>query len=153
VISAKNRSTKDEAAVTEREQVVCVREHEADEVLSVAQAVADGDIGCAESNQAQDDAQGGEPVPDKPTLARRLFGRAVARLRQEERAAARVELTDAFDEVRRADDAIVRIANRLPMNLREQVYSARTSLTRSIMSLTSHLRSKKAAEHDEPPRE
>ena len=77
----------------------------------------------------------------------------MARLRQEERAAARVELTDAFDEVRRADDAIVRIANRLPMNLREQVYSARTSLTRSIMSLTSHLRSKKAAEHDEPPRE
>lgn len=144
---------KDEAAVTEREQVVCVREHEADEVLSVAQAVADGDIGCAESNQAPDDAQGGEPVPDKPTLARRLFGRAVARLRQEERAAARVELTDAFDEVRQADDAIVRIANRLPMNLREQVYSARTSLTRSIMSLTSHLRSKKAAEHDDPPRE
>ena len=153
MISAKNRSTKNEAAVTEREQVASDKQREADEVLTVARAVADGDIGCAESNQAQDDAQGGEPVPDKPTLARRLFGRAVARLRQEERAVARAELTDAFDEVRQADDAIVRIANLLPMNLREQVASARTSLTRSIMALTSHLRSQKAPEHDEPRRE
>lgn len=144
---------KNEEAVAEREQVVCVREREADEVLSIAQAVADGDISGGEFDQAQDDAQDHEPVPDKPTLARRLFGKAMIRLRQDERATARAELKDAFDEVRRADDAIVRIANLLPVNLRKQIASARTSLTRSIVSLTSQIRGGLGPTHDEPPRE
>lgn len=144
---------KNEEAVADREQVVCVREREADEVLSVAQAVADGDISCGEIDQAQGNAQVREPLPDKPTLARRLFGKAVIRLRQDERASARAELKDAFDEVRRADDAIVRIANLLPMNLRKQIASARMVLTRSILALTSQIRGGLGPTQDEPPRE
>lgn len=144
---------KNEEAIIEREQVVCAREREADEILSVAQAVADGDIGCGEIDQEQEEDQDREPVPDKPILARRLFRKAVIRLRQDERAAARADLKDAFDEVRRADDAIVRIANLLPMNLRKQIASVRTSLTRSILSLTSQIRGKLGPTHDEPPRE
>ena len=102
---------------------------------------------------APEGAQDHEAAPDNPVLARRLFGRALARLRQDERAAARAELKEAFDEVRQADDAIVRIANLLPMHLRKQIVSARKSLTRSIMSLASQIRGDRRAEHDQPPRE
>lgn len=139
------------AAVAKREQIAGNKEREADEVLSIAQAVADGDLDCVDCDDAQDGAQ--EPAPDKPALAMRLFGRALARLRTDEKVAARAELKDAFDEVRQADDAIVRVTNLLPMKLRKQVASARTSLTRSIMALTSHLRGEQPVEHDESPRE
>ncbi|KAF0676749.1 hypothetical protein, partial [Profundibacterium mesophilum] len=139
------------AAVAKREQIAGNKEREADEVLSVAQAVAGGDLDCVDCDDAQDGAQ--EPAPDKPALPMRPFGRALARLRTDEKFAARAELKDAFDEVRQADDAIVRVTNLLPMKLRKQVASARTSLTRSIMALTSHLRGEQPVEHDESPRE
>lgn len=142
-----------EMSVVERERIASEKERDADEVLTVAKALADGDLGCAEGDQAPDETQDSVPTKDKPTLARRLFGRALVRLRQDEREAARTELKEAFDEVSRADDAIVRIANLLPMGLREQVASARKSLTRSIMALTSQIRGARGAEHDEPPRE
>ena len=150
----RNREThlsESEAGVAKREQIANDKEREADEVLSVAQAVADGDLSCEEDDPAKDDMQ--ETTPSRPALALRLFGKALARLRRDEKAAARAELKDAFDEVRQADAAIVRIANLLPMKLRKQVASARTSLTRSIMALTSHLSSKQPVERDEPPRE
>ena len=140
-----------EAVVARREQIAKDKEREADEVLSIAQAVAAGDLGCEEDDPVRDDKQ--EPAPDKPALAMRLFGKALARLRRDEKVAARAELKDAFDEVRQADAAIVRIANLLPMKLREQVASARTSLTRSIMALTSQLSGQQPVERDEPPRQ
>lgn len=86
-------------------------------------------------------------------LATGISVKAVIRLRQDERASARAELKDAFDEVRRADDAIVRIANLLPMNLRKQIASARMVLTRSILALTSQIRGGLGPTQDEPPRE
>ena len=139
-----------EAAVTDREQAASGKQREAEEVLAVAQAVADGDLGGLECDQAPDSAQ--EPAPGKPALARRLFASAVARLKKTEQAAARTELKAAFDEVRRADDAIVRIANLLPMDLRKQIASVRKSLTHSLMALPSQIRGDRGAEHDEPPR-
>lgn len=62
---------KAEAAVTEREEHSDRKEREADEVLAVAQAVADGDLtGLEQDKEPEDD---GNVVRDRPTLARRLF--------------------------------------------------------------------------------
>ncbi|CUH39940.1 hypothetical protein JSE7799_02668 [Jannaschia seosinensis] len=142
-----------ETAVVERERVASDRQREADGIPTVAQAVADGDLLYAEDAQTPEAAQDHDPAPDKPTLARRLFGMAVARLRKDEQAAARSELAGAFEEVRQADDAIVRIANLLPMELRKQVALARKSLTHSIMTLTSQVRGDRDRARGEPPRE
>lgn len=102
VQAREGRMVESEAAVVEREQVASDKQREAEEVLTVAQSVADGDLSLAGGTQAQDNPD--EPAPSKPTLAKRLFGRAGARLRQDERAAARAELQDAFDEVRLTEE-------------------------------------------------
>lgn len=124
-----------EATVAARERVAQRKEHEADEVLAVAQAVADGDLGCEAADPAPEPAQPGEAPPDRPTLARRLFGRALARLRKDERRTARAELKEGLEEIRRADDVIVRIARLLPLDLRKQVAEVRKSLVKSIFRL------------------
>lgn len=127
-----------EMALTAREQAASDKQHEAEEVLEVAQAVAEGDL-----SGLSDEAQGGVEetveVSAKPSFARRLFGEAIARLRQDEQASARAELQEAFEEVREADETIVQIAQLLPMGLRKKVASARKSLTRSLMLLTKHI--------------
>lgn len=132
------RLAESETALTAREQVASEKQHEAEEVLEVAQAVAGGDL-----SGLSDEAQGGVEetveVSAKPSFARRLFGEAIARLRQDEQASARAELQEAFEEVREADETIVQIAQLLPMGLRKKVASARKSLTRSLMLLTKHI--------------
>lgn len=138
-----------EGSVAEREKHADRKDREADEVLAVAQAVADGDLTGLEQDQGPEGEK--VPVPGRPALARRLFGRAIDLLRTEQRAEARDEIAGAFDQIRRADDAIVRIANLLPMGLRQQVASARTSLTRAIMALGRQVGGLR--ERDEPPRD
>ncbi|WP_422071955.1 plasmid recombination protein [Tranquillimonas rosea] len=137
-----------ECSVAECEKHADLKDREAGEVLAVAQAVADGDLTGLEQDQGPEGEQ--VPVPGRPALARRLFGKAINLLRTEQRAEARDEVTGAFEQIRRADDAIVRIANLLPMGLRQQVASARTSLSRAIMALGQIGGSR---ERDEPPRE
>lgn len=138
-----------ENAVAEREEQAELKDREADEVLTVARAVAEGDFTALE----QDQGAAGEapPVTGRPTLARRLFRRAIDRLRTEQRTEARKEVAGAFAQIRRADDAIVKIASLLPIGLRQQVASARISLTRAIMALGRKVEG--PAERDEPPRD
>lgn len=121
------------AAVVEREKQADLKDREADEVLAVAQAVAEGDLTGLEQDQEPEGA--GVPVPGKPTLVRRLFGNAIDLLRTEQRAEAREELAGAFGQIRRADEAIVKIANLLPMDARRRIASARKTLSRAIMAL------------------
>lgn len=140
-----------EAAVANRHQVVNAKQREAEEVLAVAQAVADGDLQVVNEDRASDHVQ--EPPLSKPALAKWLFAQALARVKKDERAAARDELKDAFNEIRRADDVIVQIANLLPMSIRKQIASARKTLSRSITKLASQIRGDEVNEKEEPPRE
>ena len=122
-----------EAAVTEREEQAEQKDREADEVLAVAQAVADGNLAELEQDKRGEGDEG--PVSSKPTLAKRLFGKAIDLLRTEQRTAAREEVAGAFEDIRRADDAIVKIANLLPIGMRQQVAAARKSLIQAIAAL------------------
>lgn len=134
VRSREERVLDAEGAVAEREKHADRMDREAHEVLAVAQAVADGNLTGLDQDQRGEGEEA--PVTDRPTLARRLFGRAIDHLRTEQRAEARDEIAGAFDQIRRADDAIVRIANLLPIRLRQQVASARKSLSHAIMMLS-----------------
>lgn len=151
ICGREERAVEAELSVTNREKIACQKECEADEVLAVAQAVADGDL----TGFKPEPVLGGDETspPARPTLARRLFQRAIDRLRTEQRSEARSELAGAFDQIRRADDAIVNIANLLPMGLRRQVASARKSLTNAIASLGKRIDASGKTEIEEPPPE
>ena len=125
-----------EAAVAERETQADLKDREADEVLAVAQAVAKGDLAGLKEDEG---AEGKDHASGKPTLARRLFGKAIDLLRAEQRAEARDEVAGAFSQIRRADDAIVEIANRLPIGARRQIAAARMTLSRAITALRGHV--------------
>lgn len=146
-----------EAAVAERETQAELKDREADEVLAIAQAVADGDLTGLERDQ--ETGREGEPIPRKPTLARRLFGKAIDLLRAEQRAEVREEVAGAFGQIRRADDAIVEIANLLPIDARRQIAAARKTLSRAITALRGHVsgleekKDEKPEAKEEPPPE
>ncbi|PYE83940.1 plasmid recombination protein [Pseudoroseicyclus aestuarii] len=157
-IAAREESVRDaEAALAERETRADLKDRQADEVLSVAQAVAEGDL----TGLAQDQNPGAqdEPRPGKPTLARRLFGKAIDLLRAEQQAKAREEVAGALDQIRHADNAIVEIANLLPMGARRQIAAARKTLSRAIIALRGHAsgpqgkEDQKRAGREEPLRE
>ena len=119
--------------------------------MTIAATVADGDFRGLEPVNALDSKD--LPQSSKPNIARRLFQRAIERLRTEQRAEARAEVVGAFDQIRRADDAIVRIANLLPDTLRRQIASARTSLTHAIAALGRRIDRPGDPEKEEPPRD
>jgi hypothetical protein len=140
-----------ERSVVDREKAADKKDREADEVLTIATAVADGDFSGLEQSDAPDSHD--LPQSNKPNLARRLFQSAIERLRTEQRKEARAEVVGAFDQIRRADDAIVRIANLLPEALRQQIASARSSLTHAIAALGRRIERPGHRENEEPPRD
>ena len=110
----------------------------ADAMIDIAKKVAAGEVEVAEkSNPAM--ATSNDPVEIARRQAAAIFGRALKAMRLKARDEARVEaeadLSRAFAEIRAADDAIVDIARRLPMDLRAQIAQARTALTTRIMAL------------------
>ena len=141
-----------ESSVAERETIAEIKDREADEVLNIAATVADGDFRGLEPANALD----GKDLPQssRPNIARQLFQCAIERLRTEQRAKARAEVVaGAFDQIRRADDAIVRIANLLPEALRQQIASASSSLTQAIAALGRRSERPGQMENEEPPRD
>lgn len=137
-----------ELSAIRREKIACQKECEAILVLAVAQAVADGDLSGLKPEPMLGEDETSPPA--KRTLARRLFQRAIDRLRTEQRSEARSELAGGFVQIRRADDAIVNIANLLPPGLRRQVASARKSLTNAIASLGRRIDASGKTEAEEP---
>lgn len=110
----------------------------ADAMIDIAKKVAAGKLEVAEkTNPAM--ATSNDPVEIARRQAAAIFGRALKAMRLKARDEARVEaeadLSRAFAEIRAADDAIVDIARRLPMDLRAQIAQARKALTMRIMAL------------------
>ncbi len=127
-----------EAGLIDRTKVVDENEAEADAVLEVARDVAEGrfDVPVQDEDDA-DMAPSKEPnSPDRPHLARRLFGRALQVLRKRAQDEAKAEFSEAFDQIRAADEAIVTVAQMLPDSTLLKVATARKSLTAKIMALT-----------------
>lgn len=136
---------KAEALELQSEEVEA-REAEADTVLAVADAIAEGAIeidGTAEASKLKADPS----KMDKPLLTRLNKSRAGWTRASADFAAAwkhlsvRAEhkaqeaLRDDVDEIRAADDEIVAIAKMLPDGLRGRIAAARKSLSRRIVGL------------------
>jgi hypothetical protein len=123
-----------------------LRTTEADAVLDVAQGVAEGRIDTATIPETagpetpMDAPDDKATPPERTSLAIRLFGRALAAIREkarvEAREEAREEFSSAFAEIKAADEAIVSVARLLPETARRSVAKARRSLSKRIMGLS-----------------
>ncbi|MFT6650085.1 plasmid recombination protein [Pseudophaeobacter arcticus] len=127
-----------EAGLIDRTKVVDEKEAEADAVLQVALDVAEGRFNVpVQDEDGADGAPSKKPSsPDRPHLARRLFGRALQVLGKRAQDEAKAEFAEAFDQIRAADAEIVAVAQLLPESARMRVAKARRSLTAKIMALT-----------------
>jgi len=134
-----------EAAVVTRETHADKKTAQANATLSVARDVAEGRLvlGAGDASNRKDETAS---APATQTPAQRLFGRALDVLRKQARSEARTELKDAFDEIQRADDAIVEIATGLGKTARERIANARKSLSRAIIGI-----SRKISRLPDPP--
>lgn len=112
------------------------KEAEADAVLAVACDVAEGRLDPRTAAADAVDSPDPQDRDEKVSMAKRIFGRALATLRQRAQAEARAELAGAFAEIEAADRLIVDIVRMLPANAREAVASVRKSLTGRIMILS-----------------
>ena len=127
-----------EAGLIDRTKVVDEKEAEADAVLQVARDVAEGRFDVpVEDEGGSDELPRTEPSSlERPHLAHRLFGRALKALRKRAKDEAQAEFSEAFDQIRAADEAIVTVAQMLPDSALVKVATARKSLTARIMALT-----------------
>ncbi len=121
-----------EDEVSQRETDVRSREADADAVLDIARKVASG----ATTLPAAED-----PAADGPRrrLAKSLFSKALEALRIRAKREAREELTQAFKEIRKADEAIIEVAQSLPEKARGAIAEARKSLARALVRLPKQL--------------
>ncbi len=118
--------------VSQRETDVRSREADADAVLDIARKVASGATTLPEAE---------DPEADGPRrrLAKSLFSKALEALRIRAKREAREELTQAFKEIRKADDAIIEVAQSLPEKARGAIAEARKSLARALVRLPKQL--------------
>ncbi|WP_353472893.1 plasmid recombination protein [Salipiger sp. H15] len=100
-------------------------------IVQVVQAVAEGDISATEPRDK-----------DTPSgnLARQIFGRAFARLKDQAKQDAEARVAKAHAEIVKADEVIVRIAQLLPAAARNQIAAARPMLSARITGLARWLR-------------
>lgn len=144
--AAKERGLRErEDALAGRETAADKKHAEAVTVLGIAEGVAEGRVDVLTGDD--------EPGTGLVGKARAVFGKAIDRLRASARTEAREELSDAFDQIRAADDAIVEIARTLPDGLRDRVVKARKGLTRSIVGLTRKSREWLGRPNPDEPRE
>lgn len=141
VLARKKRLVERETAVETREAEVVKREAEASETQEVAQVIIDvatkvvaGDLEVVERIDPAAKASS-DPKQIARKHATNIFGRALAKLRGDARQEARAELSEAFDEIKAADEEIVRVAVLLPQAAREVIAMARRSLSTRIMTL------------------
>lgn len=149
VTAREQNSQTREATLASKEAKVSVREDQADTkyrtaeaMISVAKAVAAGDIEVTEHPDPAGKTSS-DPAEQERFRAARLFGKALKALRLKARDDAMVkarqeaqaELSAAYAEIKAADDAIVAIAGRLSVDLRAQIAQARKVLTARIMAL------------------
>ena len=141
VLARKDRLDERETAASLREAEMVKREAEASEMHGVAQFIIDvatkvskGDLEVVECVDPAAKAS-----TDPKQIARKhatsIFGRALAKLRGDARQEVRTELSDAFAEIKAADDEIVRVAALLPQGAREAIAKARRSLTGRITAI------------------
>ena len=128
------------AQLDRRETDVEKREEEASAVLDVAAEVAGGRVVLTEPASAaaseSEVADGGK----RSALARSLFARALARLREQARSEAKDELASAYREIVATDDFIVEIAAKLPAVARNAIVERRGSLSVRILALRNTLK-------------
>ncbi|OWY16205.1 hypothetical protein B6V73_13565 [Thioclava sp. JM3] len=126
----------EKSALADQERTVTQRQREAQSVLEVAAAVAEGrvDIVPATDETARQDAQF-----DTTSPVQTLFGRALAVLRQRARKEARAELDDEFTQIKAADAALLEIAKTLPDKARQRLAQARRSLSLPLNALRRRL--------------
>ncbi|MBC7146856.1 MAG: plasmid recombination protein [Thioclava marina] len=122
----------EKSALADQERTVTQRQREAQSVLDVAAAVAEGrvDIVSDLNERVSQVAQA-----DTPSPVRALFGRALEVLRQRARKEARAEFTDEFTQIEAADAALLEIAKTLPGKARQRLAQARRSLSLPLNAL------------------
>lgn len=116
--------------LTRRETTVMQREQDAEEVLSIAAAVAEGDVSMIEEIE-EALAQGASKAgPTAPALspARRLFGQALERLRRKAQVEAEDRLRREFAMVEAMRTSLADVVDRLPNRARGIVSTALDSL-------------------------
>ncbi|OOY12344.1 hypothetical protein BMG00_00280 [Thioclava marina] len=126
----------EKSALADQERTVTQRQREAQSVLDIAAAVAEGrvDIVPDTDETARQDAQF-----DTTSPVQTLFGRALAVLRQRARKEARAELDDEFTQIKAADAALLEIAKTLPDKARHRLAQARRSLSLPLNALRRRL--------------
>lgn len=114
-----------------REATVTQREQDADEVLEIAAAVAEGDVSMIEEIEGASGEDPSQANSTAPALspARRLFGRALERLRGKAQAEAEDRLKREFAMVEAVRKSLADVVDRLPKNARGIVSTALDSLT------------------------
>jgi Plasmid recombination enzyme. len=136
VKQAEDTLAADKATLAEEKQAVTQQQRDAQSVLDVAAAVAEGrvDIVSDTDETARQDAQA-----DPLLRVQTLFGRALAVLRQRARKEARAELADEFTQIAAADAALLEIAKTLPEKARQRLAQARRSLSLPLNALRRRL--------------
>ncbi|QPZ92325.1 plasmid recombination protein [Thioclava electrotropha] len=126
----------EKSALAKQKQTVTQRQQDAQSVLDVAAAVAEGrvDIVSDLNETVSQVAQA-----DTPSPVRALFGRALEVLHQRARKEARAELTDEFTQIEAADAALLEIAKTLPDKARQRLAQARRSLSLPLNALRRRL--------------
>ena len=120
-------------ALDQRESALEAREADADDVIEMAEDVADGRLDGVFSatpenaERAPDDAQ---PM-SRRDRARRAFGKAITHLATK----TRDEFAEAFGEIKAADTVPVQILSELPAAARNRLRDMRRGLTKIIIGL------------------
>lgn len=142
VLARKDRLAERETVVETREAEVVKREAKASEMQEVARVMIDvatkvskGDLEVVERVDPAAKASS-DPKQIARKHATSIFGRALAKLRGDAREEARAELSEAFEEIKAADEEIVRVTALLPQSAREAIAKARRSLSGRIFGLT-----------------
>ncbi|WP_299847934.1 plasmid recombination protein [uncultured Paracoccus sp.] len=142
VLARKDRLAERETVVETREAEVVKREAKASEMQEVARVMIDvatkvskGDLEVVERIDPAAKASS-DPKQIARKHATSIFGRALTKLRGDAREEARAELSDAFEEIKAADEEIVRVTALLPQSAREAIAKARRSLSGRIFGLT-----------------
>ena len=129
-----------DAQLDRRETDVEKHEEEASAVLDVAAEVADGHVVLTEPASAAASESDVADGAKRGALARSLFARALARLREQAQSEANDDLASAYREIVAADDFIVEIAAKLPAVARNAIVERRRSLSVRILALRNTLK-------------
>lgn len=136
ITKAEKALAADKAMLAEQKHTVTQQQREAQIVLDVAAAVAEGrtDVVFGTNETAPEANQGETSSP-----AQALFVRALEVLRQKARREARAELANEFNQIEAADAALLEIAKTLPEKARERLAQARRSLSLPLNALRRRL--------------